>query len=74
MFVDAVGKVEKVARCDGQCKLVIQPGDVPSFVVFADFLTGVEPGKRRKVRKGSSVRLWRKLLSFVASAVCLFAA
>jgi len=30
------GKVPKVVNRDEQCKLVIEPGDLPYFVVFVD--------------------------------------
>jgi hypothetical protein len=34
--MDVSGKVQEVVKREGQCKLVIEPGDVPGFVVFAD--------------------------------------
>jgi hypothetical protein len=34
--VDVSGKVQKVVKRNGQCKLVIEPSDVSGFVVFAD--------------------------------------
>ncbi len=37
--VDVSGTVQKRVKRDGQCKLVIEPGDVPGFVVFADCLS-----------------------------------
>ncbi len=69
--VEVSGKVQKRVKRNGQCKLVIQPGDAPGFVVFADCLSDAESVIRRKVRKGSSVRVKGKLQSFGASAVCL---
>jgi hypothetical protein len=69
--VEVSGKVQKRVKRDGQCKLVIQPGDVPGFVVFADCLTDAETVINSKIRKGSSVRVKGKLLTFGASAVCL---
>jgi hypothetical protein len=69
--VDISGIVQKVVRRDNQCKLVIVPGDVPGFVVFADCRTDEKAVISRKIRKGSSVRVKGKLLTFGASAVCL---
>jgi hypothetical protein len=50
---------------------VIEPGDVPGFVVFADCLSDALTVKARKIRKGSPVSVKGKLQSFGASAVCL---
>ncbi len=69
--VDVSGKVQKLVKREGQCKLVIEPGDVPGFVVFADCRTDEKAVISRKIRKGSSVRVKGKLLTFGASAVCL---
>jgi hypothetical protein len=69
--VEVSGKVQKRVKRDGQCKLVIEPGDVPGFVVFADFSEKSETIKEAKIRKGSSVRVKGKLQTFGASAVCL---
>jgi ribosome-associated protein YbcJ (S4-like RNA binding protein) len=69
--VDISGKVQKVVKRNGQCKLVIQPGDVPGFVVFADCLTDAETVRNSKIRKGSSVRVKGKFQTFGASAVNL---
>jgi hypothetical protein len=69
--VDISGKVQKVVKREGQCKLVIQPGDVPGFIVFADCLSDAETVIKRKIRKGSSVRVKGKLQTFGASAVNL---
>lgn len=66
------GNVQKVVRRDLQFKLVIEPGDVPGFVVFAGYQTiEAEKVKERKIRKGSVVSVRGKLLSFGVSAVCL---
>ena len=40
--VDVSGKVLKRVKREGQCKLVIELGDVPGFVVFADCLSDAE--------------------------------
>ncbi len=69
--VDVSGKVQKLVKRDGQCKLVIEPGDVSGFVVFADCLSDAETVIKRKIRKGSLVSVRGKLLSFGSLAVCL---
>ncbi len=69
--LDIAGKVQKVVRRDGQCKLVIEPGNAPGFVVFADFTSDAEKLRNAKVRKGSSVTIQGKLQSYGSRAVCL---
>ncbi len=69
--VDISGTVQKLVKRDGQCKLVIEPGDVPGFVVFADCLSDAETVRNSKIRKGSSVRVKGKFQTFGASAVNL---
>jgi hypothetical protein len=70
--LEVSGKVEKRVKRDGQCRLVIQPGEsVPGFVVFADCQPDAEKVRARKIRKGSRVAVRGKLLSFGSSAVCL---
>jgi len=69
--LDIAGKVQKVVKRDEQCKLVIESGEVPGFVVFADCLSDAKTIIRRKVRKGSAVRVIGEMQSFGASAVCL---
>jgi primosomal replication protein N len=69
--VEVSGTVQKRVRREGECKLVIEPGDVPGFVVFADCISDAETVRNSKIRKGSSVRVKGKLLSFGAKAVCL---
>jgi hypothetical protein len=69
--VDVSGKVLKRVKRAGECKLVIEPGDVPGFVVFADFSEKSETLKKAKIRKGSPVSVRGKLASFGALAVCL---
>ncbi len=70
--MEVSGKVQKRVKRDGQCKLVIEPGaSVPGFVVFADCRADAETVTNSKIRKGSSVRVKGKLLTFGASAVCL---
>jgi hypothetical protein len=69
--VDVSGKVQKRVKRDGLCKLVIEPGNAPGFVVFADCLSDSKTVIKRKIRKGSPVRVKGKFQSFGASAVCL---
>jgi hypothetical protein len=69
--VDVSGTVQKRVKREGQCKLVIEPGDVPGFVVFADCLSDAENLTKLHIRKGSSVRVKGKLQTFGALAVCL---
>jgi hypothetical protein len=69
--VDISGTVQKRVKRDGQCKLVIQPGDVPGFVVFADCRADAGEVEARKIRKGSLVSVRGKFETFGAAAVCL---
>jgi hypothetical protein len=69
--VDISGTVQKLVKRDGRCKLVIEPGDVPGFVVFADCLSDAETVRNSKIRKGSSVRVKGKFQTFGTSAVNL---
>jgi hypothetical protein len=69
--VDVSGTVQKRVKREGRCKLVIEPGGVPGFVVFADCLSDAETVRSSKIRKGSSVRVKGKFQTFGASAVCL---
>jgi len=69
--LEVSGKVQKRVKRDEQCKLVIEPGDVPGFVVFADFSEKSETLKKAKIRKGSLVSVRGKFQTFGAAAVCL---
>jgi len=69
--LDVSGKVQKVVKRDGQYKLVIEPGDVPGFIVFADCLPDAENLRKPQIRKGSLVSVRGALQSFGWSAVCL---
>jgi hypothetical protein len=69
--VDVCGNVEKVAKRDGKVRLVIQPGDVPGFVVFADCTSDAETVRDSKIRKGSLVSVRGKFQTFGSAAVCL---
>jgi hypothetical protein len=69
--VEVSGTVQKRVKRDGLCRLVIEPRDVPGFVVFADCRSDAAKVTVRKIRKGSLVSVRGKLQSFGASAVCL---
>ncbi len=69
--IEVSGKVLKRVKRDGQCKLVIEPGDVPGFVVFADCRTDAETVRNSKIRKGSVASVRGRLHSFGGRAVCL---
>jgi hypothetical protein len=69
--VEVSGTVLKRVKRDGQCKLVIQPGDVPGFIVFADCRSDAEKVQARKIRKGSLVSVRGKFQTFGSAAVCL---
>jgi hypothetical protein len=69
--VEVSGKVQKRVKRDGQCKLVIEPGTSPGFVVFADCLPDAAKVTARKIRKGSFVSVHGKFKTFGTSAVCL---
>ncbi len=69
--LDVAGKVQKVVKRDGQCKLIIEPGNAPGFVVFADCTSDAENLTKLNIRKGSLVLVRGKFQSFGASAVCL---
>jgi hypothetical protein len=69
--VEISGTVRKRVKRDGQCKLVIQPGDVPNLIVFADCLVDAAEVEARKIRKGSFVSVRGKFETFGAVAVCL---
>jgi len=69
--VEVSGTVQKVVKRDGQCKLVIEPGDVPGFVVFADCISDADTVRNSKIRKGSLVSVRGKFQAFGAAAVCL---
>jgi hypothetical protein len=69
--VEVSGKVLKFAKREGICRLVIEPGDVPGFVVFADCWSDAEKVQARKIRKGSVVSVRGKFQTFGSAAVCL---
>ena len=69
--LDVAGKVQKVVKRDGVCKLIIEPGNAPGFVVFADCTSDAENLTKLNIRKGSLVSVRGKFQSFGALAVCL---
>jgi len=69
--LDVQGRVVKVVKRDGQMKLVVEPVELPGFVVFADCGTDEEAVISRKIRKGSAVSVKGNLQSFGWSAACL---
>jgi hypothetical protein len=69
--VDVSGKVQKRVKRDGQCKLVIEPDNAPSFVIFANCTSDAEKVRESKIRKGSLVSVRGKFQTFGAAAVCL---
>jgi hypothetical protein len=69
--LDVSGKVQKVVKRDGLCRLVIESDNAPGFVIFADCPGELEKIKAQKIRKGSLVLVCGRLHSFGASAVCL---
>ncbi len=69
--VEVSGTVLKRVKRDGPCRLVIQPGDVRGFVVFADCQPDAEKLRKAKIRKGSLVSVRGKFQSFGSAAVCL---
>jgi hypothetical protein len=69
--LDVAGKVQKVVKRDGVCKLIIEPGNAPGFIVFADCTSDAENLTKLNIRKGSSVSVRGKFETFGAAAVCL---
>lgn len=69
--LDVVGEVQKVVKRNEQLKLVIESGDIPGFVIFADCSSETEAFRNAKIRKGSAVAISGNLQSFGWSAVCL---
>ncbi len=69
--LDVSGKIQKVVRRDGLCKLVIEPENAPEFVVFANCSGDVETVRARKIRKGTSVSVRGRFASYGSKAICL---
>ena len=69
--LDVGGKVQKVVKREGQCRLVIESNTVPGFVIFADCTSDAKAVRDSKIRKGSSVSVRGKFETFGAAAVCL---
>ncbi len=66
--VDISGKVQKLAKREGQCKLVIEPDDESGFVVFADCLSDAETVNMRLLTKPTLFRLEGKFQALGALA------
>jgi aspartyl/asparaginyl-tRNA synthetase len=64
------GRVEKRVKRNELCKLLINP-DNATMQVIADCKVDEQIVISRKIRKGSTVTLHGRLLSFGANAVCL---
>jgi primosomal replication protein N len=69
--VEVSGTVQKRVKRNELFRLVIEPGDVPGFVVFADCPGELETVRNSKIRKGSPVAVRGKFQSFGSAAVCL---
>jgi primosomal replication protein N len=69
--LDVGGKVQKVVKRDGLCRLVIESDNAPGFVIFADCAGEMEKIKAEKIRKGSVASVRGRLHSFGGRAVCL---
>jgi hypothetical protein len=69
--VEVSGTVLKRVKRDELFRLVIEPGDVPGFIVFADCQPDAGEVEARKIRKGSLVSVRGKFQSFGSAAVCL---
>jgi hypothetical protein len=69
--LDVGGKVRKVVKREGLCRLVIESDNAPGFVIFADCQPDAEKVRARKIRKGSLVSVRGKFQAFGGRAVCL---
>jgi hypothetical protein len=69
--VDISGKVQKVVKRDGLCKLVIEPANALGFIVFANCLSDAAMVKAQKIQKGSPVSVRGRFASYGSKAVCL---
>jgi hypothetical protein len=69
--LDVGGKVQKVVKCDGVCRLVIESDNEPVFVIFADCPGELEKIEAHKIRRGSLASVRGRLHSFGGRAVCL---
>jgi hypothetical protein len=69
--LDVRGKVQKVVKRDGQCKLVIEPANALGFIVYADCTSDTETVRNSKIRKGSPVSVRGKFQTYGSMAVCL---
>jgi hypothetical protein len=71
--LDVSGKVQKVVKREGLCKLVIESDNAPGFVIFADCRSDAENYTKLHIRKGSVVSVRGKLETFGGRAICLSA-
>jgi hypothetical protein len=69
--LDVSGKVQKVVRREGLCRLVIESDNAKGFTVFADCPGEMEKLKANKIRKGSFALVRGRLRSFGGRSVCL---
>jgi hypothetical protein len=72
--VEVSGTVQEIVKGDGRFKLVIQPEDVPSFVIFADCPGELKSKKKlakASIRKGTRATVRGALVSFGGRAVTL---
>ncbi len=69
--LDVGGKVQKVVKRDGLCRLVIESDNAAGFVIFADCTSDAETVRNSKIRKGSLASVRGRLHSFGGRAVCL---
>lgn len=72
--VEVSGTVQEIVKGDGRFKLVIQPDDVPGFVVFADCPGELKIRKKQakaSIRKGTRATVRGVLVSFGGRAVSL---
>lgn len=67
------GRVEKVVKRDGQCKLVIESGEVSGFFIFADCPGELENLTKLHIRRNSRVTVRGSLVSFGNRAINLSA-
>ncbi len=69
--LDVSGKVQKVVKRAGLCRLVIESDNAPGFVIFADCTSDAKTVRDSKIRKGSLALVRGRLCSFGGRAVCL---
>ncbi len=70
-MLDVSGKVQKVVKREGLCRLVIASDKAQGFTVFAECPGELENLVKLRIRKGSFVSVRGRLRSFGDRAVCL---